>query len=110
MKSFLTKWSFSLLLLVGLTSSAISQKMVSGKVTDAANGEALIGANVLVKGSSSGTITDIDGTYSLKASAGDVLVFSYAGYNDQEVTVGSSMTVDVSLEAGKLLDEVVVIG
>lgn len=110
MKSFLTKWSFSLLLLVGLTSSVISQKMVSGKVTDAANGEALIGANVLVKGSSSGTITDIDGSYSLKASAGDVLVFSYAGYNDQEVTVGSSMTVDVALEAGKLLDEVVVVG
>lgn len=110
MKSCLTKWSFSLFLVFGFFLTASAQKMVSGKVTDAANGEALIGANVLVKGSDSGTITDIDGTFSLKASQGDVLVFSYAGYTDQEVVVGSSTTVNVALEAGKLLDEVVVVG
>ncbi len=110
MKSFLTKWSFSLFLLIGLTSSAISQKMISGTVTDAANGDALIGANVLVKGSGTGTITDIDGSYSLKASEGDVLVISYAGYTDQEIVVGASSTINVSLSAGKLLDEVVVVG
>jgi len=110
MKSCLTKWSFSLFLVFGLTLSASAQKMISGKVTDAGNGDALIGANVLVKGSDSGTITDIDGTYSLKASQGDVLVFSYAGYNDQEIVVGSSATIDVALQAGRLLDEVVVVG
>jgi iron complex outermembrane receptor protein len=110
MKSFLTKWTFSLFLLVVLTASGVAQKMVSGTVKDAANGDALIGANVLVKGSGTGTITDIDGTYSLKAAEGDVLVFSYAGYTDQEVVVGSSSTVNISLSAGRLLDEVVVVG
>ncbi len=110
MKSFLTKWSFSLFLVFGLTAFGVAQKKVSGTVTDASNGDALIGANVLVKGSGTGTITDIDGTYSLSASEGDVLVFSYAGYTDQEVVVGASSTVNVSLAAGKLLDEVVVVG
>ena len=110
MKSFLTKWSFSLFLLIGMTSALISQKMVSGVVSDATNGEALIGANVLVKGTATGTITDIDGSYSLTANEGDVLVFSYAGYTDQEVVIGASKTVNVALAAGKLLEEVVVVG
>nr|MBP8213611.1 TonB-dependent receptor plug domain-containing protein [Saprospiraceae bacterium] len=110
MKSFLTKWSFSLFLLIGLTAAGISQKTISGVVSDASNGEALIGANVLVKGTSTGTITDIDGSYSLRANEGDVLVISYAGYTDQEVAIGASNTVNVALAAGKLLDEVVVVG
>ena len=110
MKSFLTKWSFSLLLLVIMTASAISQKTISGVITDAGSGEALIGANVLVKGTATGTITDIDGSYSLRANEGDVLQISYAGYTDQDVTVGASNTINVSLAAGKLLDEVVVVG
>ncbi|MBK9737253.1 MAG: SusC/RagA family TonB-linked outer membrane protein [Saprospiraceae bacterium] len=110
MKRFLTKWSISLFLVVGMTASMIAQKTVSGTVTDAANNEALIGANVLVKGSGSGTITDIDGTYSLKVSDGDVLEFSYTGYDPQDVVVGASNTINVSLGAGKLLDEVVVVG
>jgi TonB-dependent starch-binding outer membrane protein SusC len=110
MKSFLTKWSFSLLLLVGMASAAISQKTISGVITDATNGEPLIGANVLVKGTDTGTITDIDGSFSLQASEGDVLVISYAGYTDQMVTVGASSTINVALEAGKLLDEIVVVG
>jgi TonB-dependent starch-binding outer membrane protein SusC len=110
MKSFLTKWSFSLFLMVIMTSAAFAQKTVSGVVTDAGNGDALIGANVLVKGTDSGTITDIDGSYSLRAKEGDVLVFSYAGYADQEVTIGASNTYNVSMAGGKLLDEVVVVG
>ncbi|MBK8517970.1 MAG: SusC/RagA family TonB-linked outer membrane protein [Saprospiraceae bacterium] len=110
MKSFLTKWSFSLLLLVGTTAAVISQKTISGVVTDAANGEALIGANVLLKGTATGTITDINGSYSLKASVGDVLVISYAGYSDQMVTVGQSSTINIALAAGKLLEEIVVTG
>lgn len=110
MKSFLTKWSFSLFLLIGLTAAGISQKTVSGVVSDASNNETLIGANVLVKGTSTGTITDIDGSYSLRANEGDVLVISYAGYTDQEVAIGASNIVNVALSAGKLLDEVVVVG
>jgi iron complex outermembrane receptor protein len=110
MKRFLTKLTFSLFFVIGLTASINAQKTVSGTVTDATNGDALIGANVLVKGTGTGTITDIDGAYSLKVSEGTVLVFSYTGYIDQEVTVGSSSTVNVILEVGKLLDEVVVVG
>ena len=107
MKSFLTKWSFSLFLVFGLTAFGVAQKKVSGTVTDASNGDALIGANVLVKGSGTGTITDIDWTYSLSASEGDVLVFSYAGYTDQEVVVGASSTVNVSLAANAWIKEIV---
>lgn len=110
MKRFLTKWSISLFLVVGMTASMIAQKTISGTVTDAANGDALIGANVLVKGSGTGTITDIDGTYALKANEGEVLVFSYTGYVDQEITIGASSTINVSLAAGQLLNEVVVVG
>lgn len=110
MRGFLTKLTMSLLFVIGISSSVLAQKTVSGKVTDANNGEALIGANVLVKGTDDGTITDIDGSYSLKASEGQVLVFSYTGYTDQEIAVGTSSTVDVQLSAGELLDEVVVIG
>ncbi|MFZ1749180.1 MAG: carboxypeptidase-like regulatory domain-containing protein, partial [Saprospiraceae bacterium] len=110
MKRFLTKWTFSLFMLVGLTAAGISQKTISGVVTDAANGETLIGANVLVKGTATGTITDIDGSYTLKASEGDILVFSYAGYSDQSIIVGSSSTINVALRAGKLLEEIVVTG
>lgn len=110
MRGFLTKLTISLFFVIGISSSVLAQKTVSGKVTDTNNGEALIGANVLVKGTDDGTITDIDGSYSLKASEGQVLVFSYTGYTDQEIAVGSSSTVDVQLSAGELLDEVVVIG
>ena len=110
MRRFLLKMSFSLTLFFGLCAYSFGQRMISGAVTDAGNGEALIGANVLVKGTVNGTITDIDGMYSLKASTGDVLVVSYAGYEEQEVTVGTSDVINVTLSAGKLLDEVVVVG
>ena len=110
MKRFLTKFTFSLFLVLGMTASMMGQKMISGTITDAANGDALIGANVLVKGTGNGTITDIDGTFSLKAAEGSVLVISYTGYIDQEIAVGASSTVNISLAAGKLLEEVVVVG
>ena len=110
MRGFLTKLTMSLLVIIGMSAAVFAQKTVSGKITDATNGEALIGANVLVKGTNDGTITDIDGSYSLKAAEGQVLVFSYTGYSDQEITVGTSSTIDVSMSAGALLDEVVVVG
>ena len=83
---------------------------VTGVVTDGANGEALIGASVLVKGSAVGTITDIDGSYSIAAGANDVLVFSFVGYNDLEEVVGARSTINISMTGGALLDEVVVTG
>lgn len=102
----------SCLILSGLLFSSFlaGQVTVTGTVTDAA-GEALIGVNVLVKGSSTGTITDLDGQYSLEVPGSDaVLVFSYTGYQNYEVAVGSQSVIDVTLEEGVSLDEVVVVG
>lgn len=106
----LTK-SLLLLVLLFTISFTYSQRNVSGVVTDAKTNEALIGANVLVKGTSIGTITDVDGAYALAIPSPDaVLVISYTGYTDQEVTVGNQNVVNISLLEGALLDEVVVVG
>lgn len=83
---------------------------VTGTVTDADDGTSLIGANILIKGTSTGTVTDFDGNYSIQASEGDVLVFSYTGYTPLEMTVGTGKTINVQLSAGALLGEVVVVG
>ncbi|MEM7575120.1 MAG: TonB-dependent receptor [Bacteroidota bacterium] len=88
----------------------ILAQSVSGTVIDE-GGEPLIGVNILIQGSSRGTVTDIDGTYSLNAAAADVLVFSYTGFSSQEVTVGTQTTIDITLsEDAEVLEEVVVIG
>lgn len=113
MKLRFNYFSQGLLLVAGLLLSnwAFAQRTISGTVTDAASKEPLIGANVLVVGTSSGTITDIDGTYSLSVPAGATeLEFSYTGYTSQKVTIGASNTIDLALSAGRLLDEVVVVG
>ena len=89
-----------------MTLSAYAQQ-ISGTVSDE-NGVPLPGATVVVEGTSVGVSTDFDGNYSIDASQGDVLVFSYVGYQSQSVSVGASSTVDVSLEPDSLLDEVVV--
>ena len=83
------------------------QKTVSGTVSDE-NGLPLIGATVVISGTSSGTTTDFDGNYKINASAGDVLNFSYVGYSDQNSTVGASNTISLSLQPDNTLDEVVV--
>ena len=86
------------------------QQTISGTVSDA-QGQPLPGANVVVKGTTTGTQSDFDGNYSITASEGDVLVFSYIGFATQEVPVGSSTTVNVTLqEDASQLSEVVVTG
>ena len=86
-------------------------KTITGQVTDADNGDALIGVNVIVKGTSRGTITDLDGNYSLEADPSDVLVFSYTGYRDVEVEVGNQTLINLTLSTDvSQLDEVVVVG
>jgi len=83
---------------------------ITGKVVDSKN-EAVIGANVIIKGTSTGTITNIDGQFILEAASTDVLVFSYLGMDKQEVQVGTSKNIRVVMvEDTKALDEVVVIG
>ena len=80
---------------------------ISGTVSDE-NGVPLPGATVLVEGTQNGVSTDFDGNYSIDASSGDTLVFSFVGYTSQSVVVGSSATVNVSLQPDNALSEVVV--
>lgn len=105
MKKLLLALSLVVFAVVG----AMAQRTISGKVTDK-NGQPLIGASVLVKGTTTGTVSDIDGSYSLAVPAnGSILVFSYTGYNSQEVTLGTSNAVDISLEENaQQLNEVLV--
>lgn len=75
------------------------------------DGSGIPGVNVLIKGTSQGTVTDLNGEYSLQVPAGSILVFSYLGYTTQEITVGNSSTVNITMkEDTKIFDEVVVIG
>ncbi|MCM1021612.1 MAG: TonB-dependent receptor [Muribaculum sp.] len=99
------------LLLVCAAFPALAQKFtVSGTVTDA-TGEPLIGASVLVKGTMTGTATDLDGNYVIEAEHNSVLTFSYVGYNTQDVAVEGRTTVNVVMhENSVVLNEVVAIG
>ena len=106
MKTKFTRICTSFVLFFALTLSAYAQQ-ISGTVADE-NGVPLPGATVLVQGTSNGVSTDFDGNYSISASQGDTLVFSFVGYSSQSVVVGSSSTVNVSLEPDNALEEVVV--
>jgi len=84
------------------------QRTITGTVTDA-DGEALIGANVIVKGSTLGTASDIDGTYQLIVpNDASVLIFTYTGFTSQEIEIGSSDVVNATLLEGIVLSEAVV--
>ena len=93
------------------TSGAFAQKQVSGTVVDAA-GEPIIGASVIVKGTSTGTVTDYDGNFTIQnVPVNGSLVISYVGYRNQTVAVAGKSQVNVTLEEDRqLLDEVVVVG
>lgn len=95
-------------LLLLMTGNVLAQ--ISGIVSDRDTGEPLIGASVLVKGTSTGTVTDIDGAYTLAAQSTDILVFSYTGYAAIEEEVNGRTTINVVLTSGQLLEEIVVTG
>lgn len=88
-----------------------SKRKVSGRITDAAK-ESIIGASVFVMGTTNGTITDIDGNFSLELPGSDAkLQVSYIGYKTQTISVGNKPSVDIVLmEDSEMLDEVVVVG
>ena len=98
MSSFLLVFAFGF---------SVQAQSISGTVSDE-NGVPLPGATVLVEGTQNGVSTDFDGNYSIDASSGDTLVFSFVGYSSQSVVVGSSATVNVSLQPDNALSEVVV--
>src|SRR5690625_1389521 len=84
---------------------------VRGVVTDASTGETLPGVNIQIQGTSQGTTTNLDGEYQLNAGTGDVLVFSYVGYETAEVPIEGRDIIDVSLsQAAMMGDELVVVG
>ncbi len=96
-----------LLMFVSLT--ALAQKKITGHVSDA-SGEPIIGASVVVKGTSNGTITDMDGNFSLNADKG-MLVISYIGYKTQELSIAGNVSFKIILKDDtELLDEIVVVG
>ena len=97
-----------LLLVIGSTTSLLAQQTVSGIVSDV-DGVPLIGVNVLEAGTANGTITDVDGSYSLTVADGASLEFSYTGFATQTIeTSAYSGAINVTLEEGVALDEVVV--
>lgn len=106
---------FSINLMAETNPGTLSEEMrfveVKGTVYDSENGETIPGVNVLEKGTNNGTITNLDGTYTLNVGDNATLVFSFVGYMTQEVTVQGQGTVNVRLSADvTALEEVIVVG
>ena len=106
-----TLFNSLLILIVGLLLSvdaSAQQVAVKGLIKDS-TGEPIIGANVVVKGTTNGTITDLDGVFRLNANQGDILTVSFIGFKTQEVPAAASLNI-ILKDDTELLDEVVVIG
>lgn len=107
---FCTRFFFSLILMCGYFGAMAQDIQISGVVKDVV-GNPLIGVTVLVKGGTKGTSTDYNGFYNITAPADGTLVFSFVGMDTQEVEIGGSKKIDVTMtENGNYIDEVVVIG
>ncbi len=104
-----TKFSgiLTLLLVLVVQLAFAQEKTISGTVTDD-TGLPLPGVNIIIKGTSTGTQSDFDGNYTIEAAVGQTLVYSYVGFETQEIAVGASNRIDVTMQAGSVLDEVVV--
>ena len=102
--------SVAFLLLFSLVVSA-QQREVTGTITDAGTGEPLVGASVIRKGTLDGVITELDGTWKLRVSDEDVLVFDYIGYKSQEIPVQGRTVINVAMEEDSMaLEATVVVG
>lgn len=102
----------SLIVLLPTSNTLVLQQKLSGTVSDALNGEAIIGANVLIEGTTIGVVTDVNGKFSIEIPKPDaILLVSFLGYNPERVTVGGQSVLNVKLVPNiTKLDEVVVIG
>jgi TonB-linked SusC/RagA family outer membrane protein len=100
---------FVFLLLVGTQIVTAQSKQITGTVTSADDGLGMPGVSVVIKGTTIGASTDIDGKYNLEASASDVLVFSFVGMVPQNITVGSQSVINIVMETESIgMDEVIV--
>lgn len=97
---------------VWLIPMAMAQQIVSGKVTDYSTGEPLPGVNIIIQGTTTGAVTNMDGNYSLQVPGSEsILSFSFIGYETEDVTVGGQTTINISLMPDLTsLDEIVVVG
>ncbi|OUS00521.1 SusC/RagA family TonB-linked outer membrane protein [Flavobacteriales bacterium 33_180_T64] len=101
-------WLMTLFMAFVMQLSFAQEKTVTGTVTTADDGLPLPGASVIVKGTTRGVQTDFDGNYSIKATVGETLVFSYVGMKDTESLVGASNSINVAMQADNALEEVVI--
>ncbi|MBC7744170.1 MAG: TonB-dependent receptor [Flavobacterium sp.] len=113
MKRLFTFISSAVLLLIFTTNVLVAQEIIviSGKATDVATSETLIGVTVVVKGSTQGVTTNVEGAYTIKAPANATLTFSYLGYTSLDVPVNNRTVLDVKLKtSSEMLEQVVVVG
>jgi iron complex outermembrane receptor protein len=97
------------LVVLAIVSINFATSQVTGKVSGS-DGMPIAGVNVVEKGTSNGAISDFDGNYEINSAANATLVFSYVGYETQEVTVANQSVVNVTLQDGSSLDEVILVG
>jgi len=110
-RTALTKLLLFLFGIFVVASTYAQQRTLTGTVTDATNGDPLPGATVIIKGTSTGTATDLDGKFQINAASGDVLLVSFIGYTALEVPIIDQTDVDVQLNPSTMqMDELVVIG
>lgn len=103
--------TLTLVLTLLISSVSFAQnKTISGIVTDADTSQPLPGATVYEEGTTNGTTTDFDGNYTIDVAEGSVLVFTYVGYQAQNITVGQNSSISIELATENELDEIVVIG
>ncbi|MDN3667105.1 TonB-dependent receptor domain-containing protein [Algibacter miyuki] len=100
---------YLIVLCLGSFTLAFAQQTVKGTIIDT-SGIPIAGVNVLEKGTSKGAISDFDGNYTISVNGNATLVFSYVGYNSKDVNVNNQSIINVTLEDGVSLDEVVLVG
>ena len=112
LKKFITNsMMLMLLFILGISTAMAQNGEVRGTIVDASDGSPLPGATILVKGTTNGTVTNLDGKYSIQVNGNAVLVFSYVGYQTQEMPVKPNTIVNVKLKpSASNLNELVVIG
>ncbi len=105
------KFLLIMLMVWSIPRMVLAQQAISGRVTDQSTNDALPGVNIVIKGTTNGTVSDADGNFKISVNKGETLVFSFVGFTSQEITVGDQTNISVSLTADlQTLEQVVVVG